>query len=199
MKGTQRRRYWIDRKIQGPFLLKMGSVWTGGLLLLCLLLYYFADEELGRSFYSVHLRLRNTWQILLPAVVLSGGISFLITIGVTILVAVRESHRLGGPIYKFTKLFRELESGSFETDFRFRKGDLLIKMGESYRAALEANRERIREMQTLGRQAEANLEILRENVLPGALPSEERKLLDDSLRHVSQLRHILGSFHLETR
>jgi sensor histidine kinase YesM len=177
----------------------MGSVWTGGLLLLCLLLYYFADEELGRSFYSVHLRLRNTWQILLPAVVLSGGISFLITIGVTILVAVRESHRLGGPIYKFTKLFRELESGSFETDFRFRKGDLLIKMGESYRAALEANRERIREMQTLGRQAEANLEILRENVLPGALPSEERKLLDDSLRHVSQLRHILGSFHLETR
>lgn len=111
----------------------------------------------------------------------------------------RESHRLGGPVYKFTRLFRELESGSFETDFRFRKGDLLIKMGESNRAALEANRERIREMRTLGGRAVANLETLRENVPNEALSSEGRKLLDESLRQVSQLRHILGSFHLETR
>lgn len=197
MKG-KRRRYLIDWKTQGPFLVKIGAVWTGGLLILCLLLYYLADEELGRSFYSVHLRLRNTWRILLPAVVLSGGIAFLVTIGLTILVAVRESHRLGGPVFKFSALFRQLESGSFETDFRFRKGDLLLNLGESYRAALEANRKRIRKIQSLGVEAETGMKNLQKTVPPGSLSPEERELLDVSIRVVGQLREALCSFHVGT-
>lgn len=198
MKGKRRRRYLVDWKTQVPFLVKIGFVWTGGLLILCLLLYYLADEELGSSFYSVHLKMRNTWRILLPAVILSGGIAFLVTIGLTILIAVRESHRLGGPVFKFSTLFRQLESGSFETDFRFRKGDLLLNLGESYRSALEANRKRIREMQSLGRKAETSMKNLQETVPSGSLSPEERELLDVSIRVVTQLREALCSFHVGT-
>ena len=127
MKGQPKRRYLIDIRTQVPFLFKIGSVWAGGIILLCALLYYLADEQLGRSFYSIHQRLRNTWQILLPAVLVSSGLSFLVTIGATVFLALRESHRLGGPIFKFNKLFKELESGVLHTDFRFRDGDLLMQ------------------------------------------------------------------------
>lgn len=195
----RRRKYWVDIRMQGPFLLKIGAVWTGGILLLCLLLYFLADEELGRSFYSVHLRIRNTWEILLPAVLVSGGISFLATIGVTVLVAVRESHRLGGPVFKFTRLFRELEEGSFDPGFHFREGDLLAPLGESYRVALESNRKRMAEMQSLGRNVEASLSGLRETIGSREDLPWENTRLTESLEQVTRLRKMLDSFHLGTK
>lgn len=199
MAQRRRRSYVVDIRSQGPFLLKIGAVWTGGIILLCLLLYFLADEELGKSFYSVHLRIRNTWEILFPAVLVSGGISFLATIGATVLVAVRESHRLGGPIFKFTRLFRELAEGSFESEFRFREGDLLAPLGESYREALKANRKRMAEMQSLGRNAEASLSALQETIGSRDDLSREMTRLNESLEQVTRLRKMLDSFHMGTK
>lgn len=189
-----RRKYLIDFRSQGPFMLKMGSVWAGGIILLCLLLYYFADEELGRSFYSIHQRLRNTWRILLPAVLFSGGLSFLITIGVTVFIALRESHRLGGPIFKFNKLFRELEAGVLHTDFRFRNGDLLFDMGESYRSALQANRDRIIALQELSAQAEKLNQEMELDLLSHSLPAEEAEKIRETARLVSRIREAAAAF-----
>lgn len=196
---ARRRKYWIDPRTQGPFIARIVSVWTGGLLLLALLLHFLADEELGRSFYSVHLRLRNTWQILLPAVALSGGVAFLATIGATVWISVRHSHRLGGPVFKFTRLFRQLEEGSFATDFRFRRGDVLIHLGEAYRAALTANGARLAALRDLGRKAEASLLLARERLAErDDLPPETSALLDESEALLERLRKGLQSFDLGT-
>ncbi len=191
-----RRAYLIDFRTQGPFILKIGSVWTGGILLLALLLYLLADEELGRSFYSVHQRIRNTWRILLPAVAVSGGVSFLLTIGATVWLSIRESHRLGGPVFKFSRLFRELEGGSFDSGFAFRKGDLLVPLGESYRAALAANRDRIAAIRDLSRRAEASLANARLAIQARSLPAEEIALLDEAAGLVATVRSELQAFHL---
>lgn len=196
MKGLPKRRYLIDIRSQVPFLLKIGSVWAGGILLLCGLLYYLADEQLGRSFYSIHQRLRNTWQILLPAVLVSGGLSFLVTIGTTVFLALRESHRLGGPIFKFNKLFAELQSGVLHTDFRFRNGDLLFDMGESYRAALQANRERIRSIRVAAEQAEAAVKEMELALLGHNLPGEEVELIRETQQKISIVRDEISRFDL---
>lgn len=194
MERIKRKIYWIDFRSQGPFLLKICSLWAGGTLLLCGLLYFLADEELGRSFYSIHLRLRNTWQILLPAVLLSGGISFLLTIAGTLFLAIRQSHRLGGPIYKFNLLFSRLEAGSFATDFHFREGDLLYGLGESYRNALHANRDRIRSVQDLSRKADAASRSLRARLLLYPLTPEEKILLEDSAVLAARVAEASSSF-----
>lgn len=199
MTQIRRRNYWIDRRTQGPFLLKLVVIWTAGLLILSLLLYHLSDEELGRSFYSVHLRIRNSWQILLPAVLVSGGVSFFVTIGLTMLFAVRESHRLGGPVFKFTRLFRQLEAGSFDPEFRFRKGDLLAPLGESYREAIEANRDRIRRMQSLARTAESSLSLLLEPAGAKTRDPSEQRLLDDAAEQLARVRKMLDSYSLGIR
>ncbi len=196
MSGQPKRRYLIDIRTQVPFLFKIGSVWAGGIVLLCGLLYYLADEQLGRSFYSIHQRLRNTWQILLPAVLVSGGLSFLVTIGTTVFLALRESHRLGGPIFKFNKLFKELESGVLHTDFRFRTGDLLFDMGENYRAALLANRERIRALRCATENAENSVKELELILLGHNLPAEEIELVKDALQKVALLNEEISRFDL---
>lgn len=200
MKGqSKKRRYLIDIRTQVPFLFKIGSVWAGGIVLLCGLLYYLADEQLGRSFYSIHQRLRNTWQILLPAVLVSGGLSFLVTIGTTVFLALRESHRLGGPIFKFNKLFKELESGILHTDFRFRNGDLLFDMGENYRAALQANRERILELKKATQDAEAAAKELEVALLGHNLPAEEAELLKECFRCIAITNEKIKAFDLGDR
>lgn len=196
MAETPRRKYWIDIRSQGPFLLKIGSVWAAGVLLLCLLLYYLADEELGRSFYSIHLRLRNTWQILLPAVLVAGGLSYLVTIGATLLLAVRESHRLGGPIHKFRLLFRDLGNGVLDTGFRFRNGDLLYDLGESYREALRIQADRIRTLQELGDRADRTLSEACLSLGAHGLPAEEMRLVGDSAEAVARLRETLREYRI---
>jgi hypothetical protein len=194
----RRKKYWIDIRTQGPFLLKIGSIWAGGILLLCVLLYYLADEELGRSFYSIHLRIRNTWQILFPAVLLSGGISYLLTISATLAMALRESHRLGGPIYKFTKLFASLEAGRLDTGFHFRRGDVLFDLGESYRAALQANRDRILALQDLCNRTESRVNDLQAKLAVHPLPPEEKALLEESAVLVGRLREAVMTFDAGT-
>jgi len=194
MTFVRRHTYWIDVRTQGPFLLKIGSVWAGGVILLSLLLYYLADEELGRSFYSVHLRLRNTWQILLPAVLIAGGVSYLVTIGATLFLAVRESHRLGGPIHKFRTLFLELGKGILDTGFHFRNGDLLFHLGESYREALRVHAERIRELQDLGDLADRSLSEARRSLETWELPAEEMRRIGETADALGRLREALREF-----
>jgi len=194
MADHSRRRYWIDIRTQKPFLLKIASVWAAGVLLLSLLLYYLADEELGRSFYSIHLRLRNTWQILLPAVLVAGGVSYLVTIGATLFLAVRESHRLGGPIHKFRLLFTDLGKGILDTGFHFRNGDLLYHLGESYREALQAHADRIRALQDLSDKADRTLSEARLSLGAHGLPSEEMRMIGDSADALARLREALREF-----
>ncbi len=197
MTFARRRTYWIDVRTQGPFLLKIGSVWAGGVILLSLLLYYLADEALGRSFYSVHLRLRNTWQILLPAVLIAGGVSYLVTIGATLFLAVRESHRLGGSIHKFRLLFMELGKGILDTGFRFRDGDLLFHLGESYREALRVHSERVRELQDLGDRADRSLSEAWRSIETHGLPPEEMRRIGESAEALGRLREALRVFRIE--
>jgi hypothetical protein len=196
MKGQPKRRYLIDIKTQIPFMLKIGTIWALGIVLLCGLLYYLADEQLGRSFYSIHQRLRKTWQILLPAVLVSGGLSFLVTIGTTVFLALRESHRLGGPIFKFNKLFKELEAGTLHTDFRFRTGDLLFDMGENYRAALHANRERMIALRIATENAEKSIREMEVVLLGHNLPAEETELIRDSIEKIGVVRDQISRFDL---
>jgi hypothetical protein len=194
MTFARRRKYWIDVRTQGPFLIKIGSVWAGGVLLLCLFLYYLADEELGRSFYSIHHRIRNTWRILLPAVVISGGVSYLLTIGATLVLAVRESHRLGGPIHKFRNLFLDLGKGVLDTGFRFREGDILFNLGESYREALRAHAERIRGLQELGDLADRSMSEACRSLGDRGLSDGEMLRLAESAEALARLREALREF-----
>jgi hypothetical protein len=105
----------------------------------------------------------------------------------------RESHRLGGPIFKFNKLFKELETGVLHTDFRFRNGDLLFDMGENYRSALRANRERILAIRQIAEEAE---KAAREAGLPAGLSHEETQRLRLLVKNACELAERIKDFDL---
>ena len=126
----------------------------------------------------------------------AGGVSYLVTIGATLFLAVRESHRLGGPINKFRLLFLELGKGILDTGFRFRNGDLLLNLGESYREALRVHAERIRVLQDLGDRADRSLSEARRSLETRGLPAEEMRRIGESSDALERLRDALREFRV---
>jgi len=124
-------------------------------------------------------------------------VSFFVTIGAALLLALRESHRLGGPIHKFRLLFQELEKGALDPGFRFRNGDLLFDLGESYREALRAHADRIRALRELGDRADRSLSEARLSLVTQDLPPGEMHRIDESADALARLREALREFRIE--
>lgn len=193
----QRKKLWVDVESQRPFVLKLIGLWLLGVGIMCGLLFYLVDEELGRSFYSIHVRLRSIWTFLLPAVMISAGVTFLVVMGATIFFALNESHKLGGPIFKFRRLFKQLGEGYIDPAFHFRQGDVLFDLGEAYRVALKNTGEKITEIQILSKKAEGSLQGLREGLASKPLSPSDRQLLDEAIGATERLLDISRSFNVE--
>jgi len=89
-------------------LLLIGSVVHG------FFLYRITARTIEEGFLSAHNRLRSTWDILKPAVVLTNGMSFLVlslSFGFAIVLI---SHRLVGPLFKIEKRLRDLAEGRLD-------------------------------------------------------------------------------------
>jgi hypothetical protein len=127
-------------------------------------------------------------------VALSGAVSFLVTIAVTLRFALRESNRVGGPVYKFGLLFRELGEGVVDPTFRFRQGDLLHDLGERYREALHSTGRRVSGVQEGLDRAAAALEALGEARSGRPAGPAEERALSEAVRAVGEARERARSF-----
>lgn len=87
-------------------------------------LYRITARSIEDGFLSAHNRLRSTWDILKPAVVLTNGLSFLLLSLAFCLAVLLVSHRLVGPLYKIEQRIRDLIQGKYDLQgIRLRKGD----------------------------------------------------------------------------
>ena len=87
-------------------------------------LYRITARSIEDGFLSAHNRLRSTWDILKPAVVLTNGLSFLLLSLAFCLAVLLISHRLVGPLYKIEQRIRDLIQGRYDLpEIRLRKGD----------------------------------------------------------------------------
>ena len=87
-------------------------------------LYRITARSIEDGFLSAHNRLRSTWDILKPAVVLTNGLSFLLLSLSFCLAVLLITHRLVGPLYKIQQRIRDLIQGRYDLPgIRLRKGD----------------------------------------------------------------------------
>lgn len=63
---------------------------------------------------------------------------------VVTLLSIRSSHRIAGPLYRFSVIFDAVKSGKIPMPFRIRKGDLLTEDAARINAMLDTLRERER-------------------------------------------------------
>jgi methyl-accepting chemotaxis protein len=151
-------------------LLFAGSVLHG------FLLYLMTSRSIQEGFLSSHNRLRSTWEILKPAIVLANGVSFLVLALLLMAFSILISHRLIGPIFKIANRLRDLTEG------RLHSPPLKLRRGDEGKIMCEA----VNQLQVAWIERMSGLQRLREQLLSGkaASPEEICGVLEKALQDV---------------
>lgn len=95
-----------------------------GTLLHGFFLYHITSKNIQESFLSAHNRLRSTWEILKPAIIVTNSLSFLLISIFLLIVTIFISHRIIGPIFKIGTHLKKLSEGQLNlSSLRLRDGD----------------------------------------------------------------------------
>ena len=124
MKPVTRKHYLILPSYQMKLVGFLILVMFVGTLVHGFFLYRITARTVEEGFFSAHNRLRSTWEILRPAILVTNGLSFLLISLSLLMVTIFTSHRLIGPIFKIASRVRSLAQGRLNlSPIRLRKGD----------------------------------------------------------------------------
>jgi methyl-accepting chemotaxis protein len=145
----KRRTLFIERAFQLRFVAKMtlvivlGTVLTGGIL------YLLADREFGRAFYSAHYQARSSWELLLPAVLVASFVAMCLVAAVAVVLTLYDSHRIGGPLYRFKANLKAIGSGDLTLRTRLRERDELQSLTEAMNEMTQSLGDKIRQLKSV--------------------------------------------------
>ncbi len=141
--APKRRILFIEKAFQFRFIAKMTAVIVLGTVLTGGLLYLLADVEFGRAFHSAHYQARSSWELLLPAVLTSSFLSMCLVAGIAVVLTLYDSHRIGGPLYRFKLNLEAIGRGDLSFVTRLRDGDELQALTEAMNEMTQGLRERV--------------------------------------------------------
>lgn len=163
MSKANRKHYLILPSYQLKLVGFMSLVVFIGSVLHGFFLYRITSKNIQEGFLSAHNRLRSTWEILKPAIVVTNGLSFLLITIFILIITIFISHKIIGPIFKIAGHIKKLSSGSLNLPaLRLRKGDEGAVLCES-----------VNELQDKFRQRFVRLKKLKENIDSEQLSKKE--------------------------
>lgn len=104
---------WMLIRILGAILLSSGIA--------AIILYFYASQEIGESFYDAHIKIRKVSDLLLP-VLLAGTFTSLLS-GTILVIFLPQ--KIAGPIYRIEEDLKEIQNGNFNKKIKLRNGDPL--------------------------------------------------------------------------
>lgn len=104
---------WLLIRIIGTILLSS--------LVAAAVLYFYARQEIGDSFYEAHLTIRHVSDLLIP-VVIAGSLVSLIS---GTILALFLPQKIAGPIFRIEEDLRKIQGGQLDKIIKIRQGDPL--------------------------------------------------------------------------
>lgn len=114
----------VNRGMQFRMIMKMTAILFLCLLITSLTYYYFANQEITESFRLFHIKARNFLDFLLPAVIGSFVVSFVV--GVTASLFFPQSY--AGGLYGIERDLKKLIDGDLSVRVKLRTGDEAIPL-----------------------------------------------------------------------
>ncbi len=123
----------IERKFKAVFVIKFCLIIILGALFVGVGLYLFYGRKLGETYYSALSTIVNLKDILIPAIVFTILLQFIIFSIVTILLTLFISHRIAGPVYRLERVLNNVSSGDLSlTSIRLRTRDQIQSIADSF-------------------------------------------------------------------
>lgn len=176
MRNVSRTHYLVLPSYQIRLVAFLVLIMLIGSLLHGLFLYRITARNIEEGFFSAHNRLRSTWEILKPAVVVTNGLSFLLVSLTFLLVTILLTHRLVGPMFKIVGRLKELAKGRFDlAPVKLRRGDEGTLLSDA-----------VNELQDDLKKRFTTLALLREKMAMGIKVPDEQvsQALNDALRDI---------------
>lgn len=131
-----RKRIFISSRIQGQLVVRLGTYW---------LLYHFVLWHAMFAYHYVQHRLSAeqghvSFQELYGTFVLQYYPIIMCAVGmlpIFLIDLVRLSHRIAGPLYRFTQSLQSMTAGEEVRRVRLRKGDLMDELEQSFNAYVD--------------------------------------------------------------
>jgi len=163
MDKQTRKHYLILPSYQIRLVAFMSLVVFLGSILHGYFLYQITSKNIQEGFLSAHNRLRSTWEILKPAIIVTNSLSFLLITVFLLIITVFISHRLIGPMFKVAGHLRRISSG------KLAQSSLRLREGDEGQVLCEA----VNELQDIYRQRFVRLRKLRTSIDQDKLSSEQ--------------------------
>lgn len=120
---NRRRNYYIKKEFQRNFIFKFSALVALGALISGAVIYYMSKSTVTTTFVNSRLAIKSTADFILPAVLLSSAVVFILIGLATVAVTLFTSHKIAGPLYRLEKDLGELIAGNLGITFSLRKSD----------------------------------------------------------------------------
>jgi len=120
-----RKRYLVDRNYQMRLILQIVILVVVATSVSAVATFLLANREVSTAFYLAH---RDTWdlkELLLPVITGTSLVTFLLVSAISALIALKESHRIVGPVDRLTGALNDLAKGRISFVGALRKDDIL--------------------------------------------------------------------------
>ncbi len=167
MSKANRKHYLILPSYQLKLVGFMSLIVFIGSILHGFFLYRITSKNIQEGFLSAHNRLRSTWEILKPAIVVTNGLSFLLMTIFILIITIFISHKVIGPIFKIAGHIKKLSSGSLNLPaLRLRQGDEGSVLCESVNKLQDKYRQRFIKLKKLKENIDSS-QISKEDISQG--------------------------------
>ncbi len=127
-RNYKRKTVYIKQDFQFKFILKFCLLLVVGVVISTGLLFLFSQGTLTSSFENSRLVIKNTSSAILPAVLITNLITLGIICVAAVVVTLFISHRIAGPMFRFEKDLKKIQSGDLCTQINLRQKDQFSEM-----------------------------------------------------------------------
>ncbi len=179
---SRRRRFFLPETSQPRLLLRAHLATGVVVVVLAVAVYVIGDRNLGASYYEAHLAIHNVRELLLPVLVVAALFGFILNLAWLVFY----THRIAGPLYRLSRVFRQVRDGRIPRAVHFRKGDLIPEVADEATEAFRA-------LRTCLVEAHQALDALEE--VAAEIPEAQQN--GAFRRHLAELRGALHRFQFE--
>jgi len=122
---AMRKRYLVDRNYQMRLIFQIVVLVVVATSVSAVATFILASREISAAFYLAH---RDTWdlkELLLPVITGTSLVTFLLVSVISSIIALKESHRIVGPVDRLTGALNDLALGRISFVGMLRKDDVL--------------------------------------------------------------------------
>ena len=119
----KRKKYIIDWSFQSFFILKFVLILIVGGILSIGITLLTTESTLTSSFEGSRLVIEKTSMAILPSVIVTNLITTAVVCAMAVVVTLLISHRISGPMFRFTEDLEKISQGDLQKKIQIRKGD----------------------------------------------------------------------------